>query len=142
MLYIPKHFIVQELVDPVTYKELRQNALWVMDDRLVWTVDAMREYYKKPITINNWYSKGQFSQRGFRPISSGTGAYYSQHRYGRAVDLDVEGVPAEEVRQNIKQRYKTVNAFKYITTLEANVNWVHIDCRNVDTSKGIFIVYP
>ena len=51
---------------------------------------------------------------------------------GTAVDFDVQGMSAEEVRKWI-ERNKVL--LPYPIRLEEGVNWVHLDMRN-DGSKG------
>jgi len=123
-MYIPKYFKWHELMPSPEYEKY---WLIIMDERLLMTIDAMREHYKRPITVNNWMQGGQFRFRGYRPPDNATGAKYSQHRFGRAVDLDVLGIPAEQVRNDIRS-----GLFPEITCIEAGVNWVHIDVRNAN----------
>ena len=145
--YKPKHFKVQEVVDPQTYSVWGDNSLQFMDTKLLISIDNLWEYFNKlkpgtKVIINNWLWGGQFSFRGFRPMSYlPSQTPLSQHRHGRAVDLDVIGYTAEQVRQIIIKNYKDP-AFQYITTLETKVTWVHLDVRNVDTSKGLYLVNP
>ncbi len=128
-MYKCKHFRIEELVPPGLFNQHMDNPdiLWMLfDDRELRTVDAVREYFGKPVTINNWLSGGQFQQRGFR-TDVGTGATFSQHRYGRATDKDVEGVTAEEARQEIM---KHKERFPLINRMEEGVSWLHTDCGN------------
>jgi len=134
--YTPKYFKIQELVPPSIYNALGSKSLIVMDARMLYTADCLREHFGKPITINNWHKSGKFSQRGFRDNSS-VGATYSQHRYGRALDMDIKGVTAEEARIEI---VKNRNKFKYITTLESDVSWLHADCRNALGKNGAIVM--
>ena len=137
MSYIPKHFTIQELVDPETYVKLGQKALSVMDDRILMTADMIREYFNKPMTINN-YNLG-LHYRGFRNANCTVGSKGSMHKQGKAIDFNVSGISDEEMRQIILKNYKTVPAFKYITGLELLTNgWVHADVRPWDRSKGLF----
>ena len=121
-MYTPKHFSWFELVPSKDYK---QYWLWLIDERILKTIDEMREYYNRPIIINDWYWGGKFSLRGLRPFNSGVGAKFSQHCYGRAVDLDVQGVSAEKVRNDIRS-----GLFPEITCIETGVSWMHLDVRN------------
>ena len=90
--------------------------------------------------INTWSSGGKFSQRGLRCnicdlVKSKTLSnrlYLSAHMQGTAVDFDVQGMSAEEVRKWI-ERNKVL--LPYPIRLEEGVNWVHLDMRN-DGSKG------
>lgn len=133
--YIPKYFQWHELVPNAIYKDY---WLILMDVRLLMTIDAMRMHYNRPITINNWINGGKFRYRGFRPFDCNVGAKFSQHKFGRAVDLDVSGISAEQVRNDIRS-----GLFPEITCIEKDVNWVHIDVRNcsrlleVSLKKGV-----
>jgi hypothetical protein len=120
--YIPIHFTWQELMPSAEYAHY---WLILMDDRILMTLDAIRMHYKRPVHVNNWHLGGKFSLRGFRPMTGKVGAKFSQHRFGRAVDFDVDGIPAEQVRNDIRS-----GLFPLITCIEADVNWVHIDVRN------------
>lgn len=140
MFYMPQHFTVPELVPPDLYKLRGDEALIVMDARILWTLDALREHFGVPITVNNWQSGGPFQQRGFRN-DAGTGALLSQHRYGRAVDFDIQGITAAEFRALVKTG-QLIGQMIHITAIEETnagqpISWVHCDCRNADTSRGI-----
>lgn len=138
MSYIPKHFITEELVDPITFKELGKRALEVcFDERILIQIDLIREYFNVPVTVNNWKTGGDFKDRGFRRSESYTGSQYSQHRFGRAIDFDVKDLTADVVRKEIIKNQNSYY-FKYITRMEENVNWVHIDCMN-SNYKGIYL---
>jgi len=125
--YVPKHFKIYELVNKSTYAKYGEKAWWFLDDRLLKIIDTIREDLG-PMTVNSWYWGGPFQWRGLR-----TSEYYqgkpsqSQHSFGRAVDFDVKGMTADEVRLHIRN-----NPEYGITAIENDVNWVHIDIRNVD----------
>jgi uncharacterized protein YcbK (DUF882 family) len=121
-MYKPKYFTWQELMPSPEYEPY---WLILMDERLLITLDAIREHYKRPVIVNTWHKGGQFKYRGFRPMNLTLGAKYSQHRFGRAVDFDVQGISPEQVRNDIRS-----GLFPEITCIEKDVNWVHIDVRN------------
>ena len=126
--YKPEHFLVQELVDPITYKLLGEQALICMDLRLLKLLDELRNFFKVPMHVNNWHTGGQLKSRGFRAPSNPVGANFSQHHFGRAVDFDAEGMSADNVRSIIiNNQYKA--PFDQITAMEINISWVHIDIR-------------
>lgn len=140
----PTHFDLEELVDPVSWNLLGEKAWWLLDPRLLWTLEQIRERYNAPMTINTWKWQHDkpFTLRGFRPSSAALGGFHSQHRYGRAADFDVTGMLADEVRADILA-HKDDPAFQYITCLETDISWVHMDCRNWDRTKnGILLVKP
>jgi hypothetical protein len=137
MDYIPKYFKPYELVPKATY-ELLKNRPWVIwqlfDPRVLHVADAIRRRYGK-MTANTWYWKGRHQYRGWRPARCKVGATYSQHRFGRALDLVPGEATAEEIRQDIMDG----DNFQYITCIEAVVHWLHFDVRNY---KGLLIVTP
>jgi len=134
--YQPEHFIIQEFVPPQTYALFGARSWLAMDVRIVWTADAVREYFKKPVTINTWHNGGQFSARGYRLPTVKTLDDLTQHKMGRAIDFDVKGIAAEEVRKEIIA-HPTEFYFRFIRRLELNVNWVHADCALTNSDKII-----
>lgn len=132
--YKPTKFKPYELVPKSVYDKKGANSLIVMDARILYTLDNVRNYFEKPVYVNNWDSGGTLDQRGFREDAS-TGVLFSQHRYGRAIDFDVKGMMAEEVRQAIIASAH-MDIFRFITAMETGITWVHIDCRNMDRKNG------
>jgi uncharacterized protein YcbK (DUF882 family) len=129
--WTPQHFKPEELLPPeVLSNLLRQklDPLIVFDARILWTLDAIRERFDQPITVNNWKSGGPYSQRGFR--TSTDGAKYSQHRFGRAVDFDILGFTATRFRE-MARTHELDACLQYITRIEDNTNWIHIDCASI-----------
>ncbi len=137
MDYTTKFFKLYELVPKATY-ELLKNRPWVIwqlfDERILYSADRIRKRYGKMLA-NTWYWGGGHQYRGWRPHDCDVGAVYSQHKFGRAIDLEPIEVTAEEIRQDIKKGEN----FRYITCIEENVSWLHIDVRNY---KGLLIVKP
>ena len=128
--YKCKKFRIEELVPPEVFSFYGERCWQFFRPGILITLDRMRWRYNKPITVNDWLWGGQFSYRGFRPPSCTIGADFSLHRFWGAIDCDVEGMPAEEVRQDILTN-KDDPAFKEINCIEMGVNWVHFDARNV-----------
>lgn len=142
--YFPRHFKVYEFVDSDTYNKFGENSLWMIDNRMLWTMDRVRELFNKPVIINNWAFAGNRKWSGIR--YSGT-PYYSktsQHSFGRAIDFLVDGINASEVRKYIINN-PNKEEFKYITTIEdfEGMEWIHIDCRTLHPNqKRYFIIKP
>lgn len=143
-----KYFSWQELLPPEIYNSPPPVGFAILfDPRMLLTLIRLRERYNKPIICNNWANKGPFKYRVFRPygvLPSG-GSKFSQHYFGRACDLDVAGMTAEEVRQDMR-RNPNNPAFEFITCVEDKVTWVHFDCRtpihNNTSWTGIKFVNP
>ena len=140
--YKCKYFKIYELVPPALYSATSEDVLWSQfDDRLLKTIDAIRAKYG-PIIVNNWKSGGQLQNSGLRLSDTTTGVKFSQHKLGRAVDLHSTTKTPDQIRKDIVANPWS-EEFKYITCIEDNVNWVHLDVRNHDKlHKGLLIVLP
>lgn len=138
--YIPEHFRLQELVDPAAYKTLGERAWQLLDPRLLVTMDAIRGRFGAVI-CNTWADGGNLRSRGFRSPGSRTGASYSQHRFGRAMDMHFADVTVEEVRRDILQHPERV-AYMHITAVELDTSWLHIDLRMHDRGAGLYAFRP
>jgi len=141
--YNPTFFDIKELVDKATFSKIGKSALYYcFDPRLLWTIDAIRDYFGKAMTINNWSSGGSLQFRGFRPEKCTVGASFSQHKFGRAVDFNISGIPENEIRKLIAT--KRLPQFKYITRIEDydGMNWVHIDVANYPSDEAVQIFVP
>lgn len=141
-MYNPKYFNLYEwLPEDFYYRYIERygDGLWLMfDDRILWTYDRLRKRYGR-IMMNDWWWGGKNHYRGWRPFDCSTGAELSQHKFARAGD-GIFIQPAEEIRQDIlKNEYD--NDFQYISAMEKDISWLHIDIRNHDNIKhGILIL--
>ena len=142
--YKPDHFTMKELVPREMYEtvSLRRYILWnIFDHRILITIDRLRKAYGKMIA-NTWAWGGRNQYRGYRPKECSVGSVFSQHRFGRAADL----VPVEESVDKIRQdilREPEKEEFEYITAIELNVPWLHVDCRShLKAVHGILTFKP
>lgn len=139
--YRPKHFDLRELIDPTTHAAMGERAWQLLDPRLLWTLDALRDAWG-PVVCNTWHVKGQFRFRGYRPPTDTTGALYSQHRCGRAADVHFLQASVSEVRAHILKN-PDLHPYQHITCVEIDVSWLHFDLRNHDKAAlGILQVRP
>ena len=124
-----KYFTIGEFFPPNMVLAYSENLLWsLLDERLVWTADRLRQRYGRAY-INNWEFGGENQYRGFRPFDSKIGAEWSQHKFGRAIDITFETWPADAVRENIRAQGMDFYDYKFITAVEEKVPWLHADCR-------------
>jgi len=145
MYYKPDYFKLYELLPKDVYRKYVKKyytALWgLFDERILWTADQLRKTYGK-MSANTWYWDGYHQYRGYRPGDCKIGAFFSQHKYGRGIDLVSLECPVQDIRDDIKNNpYK--EEFKHITCIEdfGGMSWVHFDCRNWDKKKhGLLIV--
>ena len=129
-MYKPKWFEAQELVPPEIYELYFDDSLIFIDNRILITLDYIREYFGKPVLVNNWHNGGNLKERCLRLWNTKTGAKLSQHKLGCAVDYNVDGYTSEEVRQEILANQDNT-FFKYITRMELGTSWVHNDIKTL-----------
>ena len=144
MIYRPRHFDIKELVCPDVYKKFGQIAWQFFDDKMLMTLDLLRDQLS-PIYVNNWDINGQFDERGFRCIQCSLvkkaikdkRLYVSPHMTGQGVDFDVEGMSAGEVRIWILSNQIKLG---FPIRIEKNVTWVHLDSR--DGGQKVTLINP
>lgn len=133
---ISRRFDIQELVCPHIYNRHGEKAWDMLDENLLKVLIWIREKLGKPIYVNNWnYKQGTLSQRGMRCnccqlVKDKTAKgipYVSAHVLGKAVDFDVKGMTAQEVRDWI---YENRQRLPHPVRLEDGVTWVHLDVRS------------
>ena len=122
------NFAVHELVPKDVYKDRGEKAIQLMDRELLTFIDKLRTHLGRSITVNNWQWGGPFQYRGLRDANSDVYSKYSQHSFGKALDFDVDGMTAEEVRQWIIDN-RLLSWVRPITFIEDGVSWVHVDTR-------------
>lgn len=138
-MYRCQHFDVRELVPEETYRAMGYKAWWLLDVRLLMTLDLLRERFG-PVIVNTWHSDsmtaayGLRCQSGFRTPSHyrGVASYlgsHSQHKYGRAADCLFADVSVADVRRYV---LGNPDEFPLITAVEADVSWLHVDVRNCE----------
>lgn len=132
-----EYFKVKEFVSEEVYNLLGDKAILLFDPVIIEAVIKIRKFYDRPITINNWAWGGVFQNRGFRTYNCVVGAAKSAHKDGKALDFDVKGMTAAEVREDIREHWKEWG----ITEIEEGVNWVHISCRETGLDE-LKIFYP
>lgn len=143
------YFKAYELVDKTVYNKYGENSFKFMSTEILWFLLIVRKNLGLPMTINNWKSGGRFSQRGLRTnICSIVRKkvekmllYLSAHLFGRAVDFDVKGMSAEDVRMWIKDNE---DLFPFKVRLEHNmngkpINWVHADTIDEDKNPKVYL---
>ncbi len=76
-------------------------------------------------------------------FNTDTGAMYSQHKYGKAIDILVAGMTPPEVFEFIKQEWDELSRLGMTTIedVEFTKTWNHIDTRNWQDTQ-LHIVKP
>ena len=135
------HFGIKELVCQHVYDKYKNFAWNFFDFRLIVTINTLRDRINKAIYVNSWDSGGKFDERGLRCphcgiVKSKTDLYMSAHCLGKGVDLEVEGLIAQEVRDWIILHK---NWWPYPIRLEDGVDWVHVDTYNNEDDKKVIL---
>ena len=132
--YNAKNFIIQELVPESVFNDRGEKAWQLIDHRLIVNADSLREQLGVPLTCNNWHHHGPRDQSGLRVQGQSYYKQYSQHSFGRALDL-VCGIPAEDIRAAIKAKEIIL---PHPATFEEGVSWLHMDARNMSNNHTYF----
>lgn len=140
-MQVSKNFRIQEFVGPKAYKERGNKAIELIDFRTRGIAQYIRDYFDAIMTINDWHKGGKFTERGLREIDSTTGARYSQHRFGRAIDFTLHGFTADQIRETILNNQSEFLA-QGLTCIEAGTpTWVHVDCRWTGLSEILVVPF-
>jgi len=147
MYYRPENFQLYELYPKDIFEKGMsepngEQKLWQMwDDRILYTIQHLRNRFGSMV-CNTWYWGGNSQYRGWRPFDCPEGEKFSIHKAWKAVDLISKNFTATDIRSQILAD-PFHEDFKYITCVEMNVSWLHVDTRNRDKKNyGILNVYP
>lgn len=125
------NFDIREYVSPEAYAILGNSSIWLMDLRIISFKEWLEQYLSALVVVNDWHKGGQYHQSGFRiPADQTSKAVLTQHKFGRAIDMKAKGYDPEQIRQIIRDNYKSLNARFGITCIELDCpTWAHADCR-------------
>jgi hypothetical protein len=168
---IKEYFDVRELVDKKTFTKYGQKSWQFLDLRMLHCILIIREEIYKgkkvqgmdtglPITANTWLWGGDLDERGLRTNICDTvkgktddkTLYLSAHVQGKALDFDVKGMTAIEVREWIVDNHRL---FPYKLRLEDKkkdrdknsktygqmipISWVHLDVYWLDKNPKVYL---
>lgn len=130
MSYKPKYFQLQEVV-PASVIQARGEKGWeLMDDRILMGGDWLREKHGSCV-INGKIGDHVFKESGLRDPLTDTGAKFSQHKFGRALDLKFLKTDTKTVYNFILENQAEArrNGITTIEDIKDAPTWIHIDCR-------------
>lgn len=134
---IKKYFQLKELVCPHCLETYGDKSWQFLSTELLSTILILRtRVLNTPMIVN---SKQNYTQRGLRCnmcqlVKSKKHVYMSAHSLGKAIDFHTSKYTPEQCRQLIKDN---IDEFEYPIRLEEDVNWVHVDCYTLDSSKKL-----
>lgn len=140
-------FDIREFVSPETWKKHGYKSIRFIDQRVIFIAQLLRSISAKPVIINNWHYSHKhkiYTLSGYRPPDTKIGVTESQHKFGRAIDVKVVGMTAQEVYDLVLDN---LNEFISIglTTIEDirfTPTWNHLDCRNSLNKDELLIIKP
>jgi hypothetical protein len=142
---VSKNFDLWEFVSKKILAQGEKTALLTVDKRIITVAQAIRDDIDRGVFINTYNLGGHLENSGVRDFDTPIGAKYSQHKYGRAIDIKVPSMNHKEVVERIMKRemFFFNLGVRRIESLEATPTWIHIDLgvSNLDQS-GIIIFKP
>lgn len=141
---LKKYFHIKELVCPHTYKSFRERSWMFLATEALHTLLVLRtEILKVPLVCNT----KTLTQRGLRcnlceivkQKTMNDILYMSAHHNGMGFDLSSSKMTANEMRKKIKQLDWLL---PYPVRIEADVNWLHIDCYDSGNPTKITYFNP
>ena len=127
---VSKNFFLDEFVPPEIYRKFGQQSSRFCHRSLFTIAQGVREHFGKSVTINNWFTAGQFKERGFRMPDTKTGAPLSAHRRGMAIDVSIDGIESAEIQSVLIREWDAVFRTLGVTVIELDTKgWNHLACE-------------
>lgn len=140
---VSKNFELEEFINKNTFLQYGSGSLKFIDNRIISIAQFLRDNFGG-LTINDWHKGGHYNESGLRDFDTSTGAKFSQHKFGRAIDCKFSDYTVQQVYTKI-----LANPKKFIdagiTTLEdisATPTWLHVDCRTTGKINDLTVVQP
>lgn len=94
-----------------------------VDSSLAALLQKIRDHFGRPVVITSGYRTADHNK-------SVGGAAYSQHLYGRAADIRVQGIPVEQLAAYAETYLPGTGGIgRYPPRAGRAVGWVHVDTR-------------
>lgn len=151
-----KNFIAQEFLprEVFTYFEDKYKnsslGLRYINVNIIPLMLKLRDYFGKPIEINNWYNGGNLDGRTLRLPGNAAYTLYSDHTRGNAIDFNVTDIDNKDVYDILLlEKPNTLRDFK-VTSIEdisATPTWIHLGFSDMtgwgsNEVNGIKIIRP
>jgi hypothetical protein len=150
MIYKPRNFILSELICPHVLNTFGSRAWSFFDERLLMTMDFLRDQWNAPVYVNNYDMLKEtreklglplFDERGCRCIQCDIvkkairdgKIYCSAHIRFQACDFNVFKMTSDKVTLWLLSNYQML---PFPIRIEKNTKgWTHIDMSNTGTNK-------
>ena len=142
---VKKYFGIKELVSKQVYERYGEDKCWCFFNKqmLETLLVIRRDIVKAPMIVNDWASKGQFSQRGLRAnkdpmVTSKTGLYLSAHVLGCGIDFHCKTITPKNVRKLIVEKQDLLPYSIRLEDDKSAPTWVHFDLATISDEKITF----
>lgn len=138
---VSQNFELQEFIDPVTWAEKKDKSINLIDSKLINIAQYIRSTTGKPVTINNWHRGGPYKESGLRRKDTSTGAKFSQHKMGKAIDVKIHGMTGAQMNDWAKaHKTELFNlGVRQIEHKSLTKTWLHLSTKNTGVN-GIQII--
>ena len=127
------NFSVAEFVSKKRFEARPDRASRGVSWQLVLACQNIREFFGKPITINNWFWGGDRQDSGLRDPDSLVGMKEGDHFRGFAADLLISGIDSLEARLAIAQNFEKFG----VSIIEDGMSgWNHISVAWIEEFRG------
>lgn len=96
-----------------------------VDSELVELLQAVRDHFGRPVRLSSGYRTAAHNS------TVRNASRYSQHLYGRAADIRVDGASVEEVAACAEQLLSGRGGIGRYPSTPQRTGWVHLDTRPV-----------
>ena len=131
---VSDNFYLDEFINKTTYNKFGEKSQRYIRQELIQIAQTVRSFTDLPVTINNWIKGGSYNESGLRDFTTSTGALYSAHKFGAAMDLKIGSLTSEEMSQIIIDNYEDIFKPLGVTRIEdptftrgKNRDWLHVD---------------
>ncbi len=150
---VAENFFLDEFIDNVTYSLEGDTSKNYIDNRVFSIAQHIRNEANAPMTINNWFNKGQYKESGLRRPDSKTGAKRSAHKFqetsegiliqkGCAIDIKINGMNGEQMFDFISEHKNKLYELgvRRVEHHSLTPTWCHLDCKEHSMGKKIIII--
>jgi hypothetical protein len=157
MMYIPRNFKAQELVDPITFGKFGADSLRYFRPSILIAMDWIHDNYpfkgkvqeKRSVTVNTWHIGGTRQWSGLRIPGCPEYKPHSAHSWGAGIDSIPSGITMDEFRAWILETHESIlreghldHPLMGIRRMEVGTpTWAHLDGLD-HGGAGILLVNP
>lgn len=116
------NFVYGELLPLELFQQYGSRATRFLPTQLIEFTQGIRDFFGKPMTVNNKVYGGKWNYRAVRYAGCNVGTPMGEHYRGMAIDFNIRGLTDLEVRQALVDNYKDLG----VTIIEdGHDGWVH-----------------